>query len=203
MLLRRWLASSLLLGLPLVQLSRPPVATTADPRPATPDIKPGDAITKDQAKLLNATTPSRQSAAPGGSAQPAAAASALKASADAPSQYANLLDEECPWCISMRSGPCGKQFATWQRCVKDIRAEQESRAGSSLSSFSLSAAERQKRDELEYQRECMDYFRRLHNCIHRSAQSRRYYSQLINLRRDEEEREELGEDEDGWPDDDD
>ena len=60
----------------------------------------------------------------------------------------------------MRKGPCGKQFATWQRCVKDIRTEQEQRASSSLSSFSLTAAERQKRDELEYQRECMDYFRR-------------------------------------------
>lgn len=76
------------------------------------------------------------------------------------SQYANLLDDECPWCIAMKKGPCGKQFATWQRCVKDIRAEQESRAASSLSSFSMSEAERHKRDEAEYQRECMDYFRR-------------------------------------------
>lgn len=40
----------------------------------------------------------------------------------------------------------------------------------------------------------------LHACIHKSSQSMRYYSQLVKLRQDDEEREELGEDDDDWPD---
>ena len=143
----------MLYGSSAVHLSKPPAPKLADAEPTEPPPVAGQ--TK---PLPSATKPS--------GAPPTATA----APSDTPHQYANLLDDECPWCIAMRSGPCGRQFATWQRCVKDIRAEQEQRAASSLSSFSLSAAERQKREEAEYQRECMDYFRRSTHCRHSTAQ---------------------------------
>jgi len=195
-MLRRWLAGAMFT--PVVHLSKPPPSTPVEPGSNSPAIKLAGEVKTDHATLIHATT----------SDQPAATSTTQTTTTvgtphDTTHQYANLLDDECPWCIAMRSGPCGKQFATWQRCVKDIRATQEARLASSLSSFSLTTAERHKRDEAEYQRECMDYFRRLHTCIHKNAQSRRYYGELVRLKRDEEEREELGEEDDGWPDDDD
>jgi hypothetical protein len=28
-------------------------------------------------------------------------------------------EEECPFCVYMRAGPCGKNFSEWERCVEE------------------------------------------------------------------------------------
>jgi hypothetical protein len=28
-------------------------------------------------------------------------------------------EEECPFCVYMRAGPCGKVFSEWERCVEE------------------------------------------------------------------------------------
>ena len=100
----------------------------------------------------------------------------------------------------MRKGPCGREFSAWQKCVKDIKAEHEQRAASSLSSLSMSPAQRVAAEEAEFARVCFDGFRRLHVCIHTNARHKAYYRNLIALREKEEEVDELDDDEDDWSD---
>ena len=100
----------------------------------------------------------------------------------------------------MRKGPCGREFGVWQKCVKDIKAEHEARASSSLSSLSMSAEQRQAAEEAEYGRVCFDAFRRLHLCIHAMPRHKDYYRHLVALRESDEEVDELDDDEDDWSD---
>ena len=113
------------------------------------------------------------------------------------------MDDECPWCVSMRKGPCGREFAVWQKCVKDVKGEYERRAASSLSSLSMSSAQRAAAEEAESASLCFDYFRRLHVCIHANVRHKEYYRSLVQLRQTDEEVDDLDVDEDDYDENDD
>ena len=100
----------------------------------------------------------------------------------------------------MRKGPCGREFSVWQRCVKAIKQEHEQRAASSLSSLSMTAAQRQAALEAEFASQCFDYFRRLHICVNATPRNKEYYRALVALRNATEEADELDDDEDDWSD---
>ena len=99
----------------------------------------------------------------------------------------------------MRKGPCGREFSVWQRCVRDVRQQWEQRAASSLSSLSMSEADRQRAMERDYASVCFDFFRRLHVCIHADARHKEYYRNLVQVRSDEDA-DDLDDDEDDWSD---
>jgi len=114
------------------------------------------------------------------------------------SSSANILDDECPWCVSMKSGPCGREFRIWQQCIKDVRAENESRSQSSLSFLSLSDSQRSSIEEKQYARVCFDHFRRLHSCIHANPRHKAYYKQFIALKDDEDDEDDIDSDDDDF-----